>query len=531
MEIGFPGYNRPAKLDGFPVLVKLGPHLPGFSYASFASPDGSDLRFRDALNRELKYEIESWNAAGTSFVWVRVPALEAGTVIHAAWGSPLLAQSPAYTGDGSTWSASFAGVWHANGGAGIRQDSSSLARHGTPIGDTTTAPGMIAGADVFDGNGDAVRLPAGFGLFDGNKPATVEFWFKAAAVAPDSNWQTSPVLFEARAENSWMLTFGDSMPADSLGARLDQGGWDTPVSAGGIPTGQWRHFAASYTPSGTNNWKIHLDGNLVSQGTRTGPVSAAAMQNHYGGSAEAGSTRWFNGMMDEIRISSQARSSDWLWTVANQVSSHQTFTSYGPVMETGPRHMLSINSGFGGSVDGSAPGPYIPGTTVALTAETNPYFSFGGWTGDVPAELAGNAAISLEMDQDRSVAAAFVEEKTSLGVPKWWLAQYGWSDDFEAASITDHDGDGHAAWREFLAGTDPTNPGSHIRCTSIAITPAGLDIRWTSVAGKSYRIESANTPAGPWVTVDSAIPADPPENGLILPSPGSSPRFFRVAVE
>ena len=531
MAIGFPGYNRSSKLYGFPVLVKLGPHLPGFSYASFASPDGSDLRFRDALNRELQYEIETWNPAGTSFVWVRVPTLEAGTVIHAAWGSPRLAQTPTYTGDGSTWSASFAAVYHANGGAGIRRDSSSSARHGTPVGNTITVPGMIAGADAFDGNGDAVRLPPGFGLFDGSRPVTVEFWFNAAAVAPNSNWQSSPVLFEARAENSWMLAFGDSMPADSLGPRLDQGGWNTPVSAGGVTTGQWRHFAASYTPSGTNNWKIHLDGVIVSQGTRTGAVAAAAMQNHYGGSAEAGTTRWFTGMMDEIRISSQARSSDWLWTVANQISSHQSFTSYGPVSEVGPRNTLSITSDFGGSVHGSAPGPYIPGATVALTAEPNPYFSFGGWTGDVPAGLAGNASVSLDMDQPRSVAATFVAERTSLGVPKWWLAQYGWSDEFEAASIADHDGDGHAAWREFLAGTDPTNPGSYIRFTNFSIIPAGLDIRWSSVFGKSYRIESANTPAGPWVTVASAIPANPPENALILPSPGAAPRFFRVAVE
>ena len=432
MEIGFPGYNRATVLLGYPVLVKLGPHLPGFSYATFVTPDGSNLRFRDAANRELEYEIESWNPSGTSFVWVRVPALEPGTVIHAAWGNPDLTNAPGYSEDGSVWSSSYAAVYHANGGTGTRRDSSAYGRHGTPIGETTTAPGMIAGADVFDGDGDAVRLPSGFGLFNGSKPVTVEFWFKADSVAPGTDWQTSPVLFEARAENSWMLTFGDSMPADSLSPRLDQSGWNTPASAGGIATGTWRHFAASYVPSGTDNWKIYLDGMLVSQGTRTGSVAAAALRNHYGGSDEVGTTRWFDGMMDEIRISSQARGDDWMWMAANQVSLHGTFTSYGPVTGSG--------------------------------------------------------------------------------------------------LLADPDGDGQTTGMEIVAGTDPMDATSRFSAWIERSVSGNLRLYWSSTTGRSYRVERAENPAGPWEIVDSAINATPPVNEANPAAIGPA-SFFRVAVE
>lgn len=71
---------------------------------------------------------------------MRVPTLEVGKIIHAAWGSPYLTTKPAYTGNGSVCATSFASVHHANGGAGIRPDSTANARHGTPIGDTTTDP-------------------------------------------------------------------------------------------------------------------------------------------------------------------------------------------------------------------------------------------------------------------------------------------------------------------------------------------------------------------------------------------------------
>lgn len=51
-------------------------------------------------------------------------------------------------------------------------------------------------------------------------------------------------------------------------------------------------------------------------------------------------------------------------------------------------------------------------------------------------------SIALMIDAPRSVAASFAAELSGNGIPKWWLAQYGWAADFEAASLADNDGDG-----------------------------------------------------------------------------------------
>ena len=51
VKISFAGYNRGETLQDFPVLVKLGTNVPGFTYADFASPTGGDLRFADARAR------------------------------------------------------------------------------------------------------------------------------------------------------------------------------------------------------------------------------------------------------------------------------------------------------------------------------------------------------------------------------------------------------------------------------------------------------------------------------------------------
>ncbi len=52
----------------FPLHAKL--DASRISYAQ-AQPTGADLRFEDTAGTPLAYEIERWNPAGTSTIWVR----------------------------------------------------------------------------------------------------------------------------------------------------------------------------------------------------------------------------------------------------------------------------------------------------------------------------------------------------------------------------------------------------------------------------------------------------------------------------
>ncbi len=70
MKITFAGYNRGESLSSIPLLVKLSPSTPGFSYRQFASATGNDLRFTDAGGRAaLFHEIEEWNSARQQSNW------------------------------------------------------------------------------------------------------------------------------------------------------------------------------------------------------------------------------------------------------------------------------------------------------------------------------------------------------------------------------------------------------------------------------------------------------------------------------
>jgi len=393
---------------------------------------------------------------------------------------------------------------------------------------------MVSGADQFDGSGDAVRLPKGMGLFSGTQNLSVEFWFKANAFAPDTFYGTSPILFQARGENAWMVTFGDSASANALSPRVNQGGWATPASATGLQTGRWYYFSTTYSPAGANNWKVYLDGALVSQGTRTGAVAAeTTLNNQYGGSDETGIgiNRSFNGAIDEVRISTVTRSENWLWASGQTVQANEAFSAYGPVQAITTRYAFSAVAGGGGSVSGTAAGDYLPGTSVSVSASAAPYYHWSYWSGDVNATQAGQNPLSLTLDRNRSVTAVFEANLTAQGVPEWWLAGYGWTSAFEAAAAADTDGDGFSAAQEYLAGTDPTNATSSLRA-QLGLTPLNnaLLLTWTSVAGKTYRIEqTANLTQ--WTTLSAGIPATPPLNTREAPLPAAAPVFFRIAVE
>lgn len=67
------GYTGTTTLTNFQALVKLSEGRFGFSYDDYAAKDGADLWFADSLGNVIPHEIDTWNASGDSYVWVRVP--------------------------------------------------------------------------------------------------------------------------------------------------------------------------------------------------------------------------------------------------------------------------------------------------------------------------------------------------------------------------------------------------------------------------------------------------------------------------
>jgi hypothetical protein len=330
--IGFPGYGRDEVLADFPALVVLGTNLSGFSYADCASSTGGDLRFSDARGTALlDHEIEAWDTNGNSYVWLRLPGLVGtGTQVHVFWGNPDEMQSPADTGR-EVWANDFVGVWH------LHADEHSAAPggyDGTRSG-TLDAAGQIARGESFDGTNDYVSF-GDIDVLDAPRRLTASIWFKRRpGGATASNHGVNNVLFaqSSAAEN-------DNFEVGTAGANveiyIDAGASaeDTMrAQAAGIRDNVWYHLALTYDEVLANETRLYVDGMLVREwGEWQGVFDSSAGSPFSIGIARPGSSDWgdFAGLLDEARLSSVARSSNWVWACwMNQGSNHSEFVTYG----------------------------------------------------------------------------------------------------------------------------------------------------------------------------------------------------------
>ncbi|MCU0772587.1 MAG: hypothetical protein MUE94_12590, partial [Verrucomicrobia bacterium] len=112
---------------------------------------------------------------------------------------------------------------------------------------------------------------------------------------------------------------------------------------------------------------------------------------------------------------------------------------------------------------------------------------------------------------DGRFASAYFTLNLSEPVGRGWagvdLDGNGVSDVWEAAysaaglaAAGDSDGDGQNNYAESVAGTDPFDPQSIFRLQAIQHLPAARLVRWDSVSGKRYRVETTtNAASGLWI--------------------------------
>jgi hypothetical protein len=77
----------------------------------------------------------------------------------------------------------------------------------------------------------------------------------------------------------------------------------------------------------------------------------------------------------------------------------------------------------------------------------------------------------------------FAPDLTAAGTPHWWLASYYQTNDFDGAALDDGDADGFPAWKEHLAGTDPTDPDSLFRILETGMLDGTNYIIWAGGGG------------------------------------------------
>jgi hypothetical protein len=109
----------------------------------------------------------------------------------------------------------------------------------------------------------------------------------------------------------------------------------------------------------------------------------------------------------------------------------------------------------------------------------------------------------------------------------WEMTCFG---DLSHDGTADTDGDGMTDLQEFLAGTNPIDNDSVLRCLVIATSSNGAAVYWSAVPGRNYRVEYKNSIDDPtWTTlVDIFTAAASTASTLDPDATLSTQRFYRV---
>ncbi len=155
----------------FPVLVRL----PAAVSSQLQSANGTDLYVEDENEVPLAFEVESFDPAGTTLVWVKVPSLSSATVLNVFFGGSANADNDPT----AVWS-NYVGVWHFPGSAAgttTVADATGHSLDGTTTGTISTYAGPFGG-DTLQCT-EKINAPDYDSLLSNVAQFSVSGWFKA----------------------------------------------------------------------------------------------------------------------------------------------------------------------------------------------------------------------------------------------------------------------------------------------------------------------------------------------------------------
>ncbi|WOV93887.1 MAG: DUF2341 domain-containing protein [Candidatus Nitrosoabyssus spongiisocia] len=180
----------------------------------------------------------------------------------------------------------------------------------------------------FDGvdnnNGDYLDLPDLEGSLFHNTDFTISAWANIDAIKSQAR-----IVDFGNGERQDNILFAYYELIHGLRYNMLQGAYSLGIAVRGVlQTGQWAHFTVVHESSGTAT--IYKNGASITSDTVHTSLDVNRASNYIGRS-NWGTDSYFDGKFDEFRLSSTARSADWIATeYANQNSPSTFFTISAP---------------------------------------------------------------------------------------------------------------------------------------------------------------------------------------------------------
>jgi len=302
LDLSPAGADVAAGAQDVPVLIRLS--LGNFGYFGDTKPDGSDLRFVAGDDKtELKFHIERYDTqTQMAFAWVQVPRLTGGTntdKIYLYYGN---SQAQAGANPAGTYDATQALVYHFGAPAGSPQDATASKLEPSAFTAEVTAASLINAGVRFSGS-QTISVPASSTLrLLPDRGLTISAWVRIEGAQQSA-------YIAALQEQPRELTLG----IEGQRAFARYAGNGTPVTVmqttGDLSTGEWHHLALRV---GDGRLTLFVDG--AEAGAADAAIQEMGGTLTVGGSAQG--SNFLSAELDELQVSTSARSADWLKVAA-----------------------------------------------------------------------------------------------------------------------------------------------------------------------------------------------------------------------
>jgi hypothetical protein len=313
----------PSTQTDFPVLVSQtdnrfkttgnGGHV--------ANSSGFDIRpYSDTgLSSALTYELERYNGTtGEVVMWVKVASLSSSTTpIYLGYGDAALNTDGS---SASTWDSNFLGVYHLKDGTTLSVASSTGANNGTNHS-ATAAAGKVDGAGGF-ASGSSQYIDMGTNIAP--TAITLSAWVNATSfpgayngvvVRSNATYVSYAMLFAKGTGKLACYTLG-------LGGAVNYDGTGSHT----LSTATWYYLTMTYSSSAglTGYVNASSDGTAAANGAMVANTATS-----YIGNDNNTASRFWNGSLDEVRISNIVRTANWITTEYNNQNAPGTFETLG----------------------------------------------------------------------------------------------------------------------------------------------------------------------------------------------------------
>jgi hypothetical protein len=375
-----------SNLTGFPALLSIQDNnliISGGCADKVQNPNGPnyDFAFIDPGSAtELYYQVESYNqTTGTLLVWVQIPTLTYATnnSIYFYFG----AQSPTVTHNAAffanTWASNYLAVFHFNEAVytGFVTDGTAGGHTGTSSGMTSAdlVAGKIGTAYTFNGSSKKITTNAVSvtGTF------TVSAWVKLTTTGLDQKVMTNQDASGSASGGYKLGIYNTNFPESESGLSVNRNATPNPTA---FASGAWHYIQSVYTGSTLSTYVDGLQYKILT--TSNNPSTNL---NLYIGVGEGGTGYYFNGLIDEPRVSNVAKTADWIKAEYGDQNNPTLFTNGG---------VTTVNTTNAAIIPGTLTYTWTGTTSTNPTIATNWTNTTTGTTNQLPA-FDGTASLVI----------------------------------------------------------------------------------------------------------------------------------------